>query len=121
MHTVRRDGQAADALQDLQRRRARAADGVDAGSRTGGRRKWRAGRPVRGNSGGRAAADGRARAQFDEGVGERRAGGSAEGFVQQGRSVMSAGNGTTVMSEKSSYVLRTGALAWGVPMFILAN
>jgi len=34
---------------------------------------------------------------------------------------MSAGNGTTVMSEKSSYVLRTGALAWGVPMFILAN
>jgi len=38
------------------------------------REEWREGRSVRGDSGGRAAADGRARSKSDEGAGERRAG-----------------------------------------------
>src|SRR5207247_5993285 len=44
-------------------------------------------RPVRGDSSGGAAADRRARANFDEGPGESRSGRSAERFVQQSGSV----------------------------------
>jgi len=52
MHTVRRDGQAADALQDLQWRRARAADGVDRGAHSAGvANGGRVRVPGKGNSG----------------------------------------------------------------------